>query len=104
MQTIDSMDQVPELHDAIFKTLLFVWKEGTARLEFSADFTSARIQLEARGVSKVAVPRAFPWGPSDSVNTSNLRDGEDGKRLMIEMQSGDLLEIICDELVLLANG
>jgi len=103
MQTIDSMDQVPRLHDATFEALIFLWKHGSARLEFSADLTSKPIHLEARGVFNIAVPRAFPWGPSDSVNDSSLQPVQDGKKLSIEMQSGDLLEIVCEELVLLST-
>jgi hypothetical protein len=53
--------------------------------------------LVASGVISIVCPRRFPWGPSDSVNEATVRLVPEGKVLSIEMQSGDLLEIICSD-------
>ena len=42
---------------------------------------------------------AFPVGPSDSVNEAKVQSCTAGLCLTIEMQSGDLLEITCKEVM-----
>ena len=90
------MNTVPRLHDATLETFVFHWAEGVVRIRLSTGMNGTGVViLEAFGVLRVVCPRAFPWGPSDSVNEVELEQVKDGRLLSIEMQSGDVLEVDC---------
>jgi hypothetical protein len=81
------------LHDWTLSAATVNWGTGTAELTFAWD--GKDYALTVRGLSKLVLPRTFPWGPSVSVNSI---DGptplEDGLfHLSIEMQSGDVIEL-----------
>jgi hypothetical protein len=90
------MTTVPRLHDATLETLTFHWEEGIVRIRLSTGITGTGVvTLEAVGVVRAVCPRAFPWGPSNSVNEVKMQEVSNGRLLSIEMQSGDVLEICC---------
>jgi hypothetical protein len=94
------MNTVPRLHDATLETLALHWVEGTVRIRLSTGINGAGVvTLEAVGVHRAVCPRAFPWGPSDSVNEVKVEQVSEGRLLSIEMQSGDVLEISCKEVL-----
>jgi hypothetical protein len=70
------MSTIPRLHDATLETLTFHWE-----------------------VVRAVCPRALPWGPSDSVNEVKMQEVSDARLLSVEMQSGDVLEISCREVL-----
>ncbi len=65
------------------------WADRSVTLGFSSQ--DGHKEILATNFSKVLVPRNDPWGASVSVNTAILSNGD--KRLSIEMQSGDTIEI-----------
>jgi hypothetical protein len=88
------------MHDWTFLGLSIDWTTGTARLELES-YTGPEI-LTAIGLRGVVVPRRFPWGPSLSINKCRGPDRIEGGagRLVIEMQSGDEIELIADQFVM----
>jgi hypothetical protein len=94
------MKIVPKLHDSTLETLSLLWVAGTVRIRLSTGINGTGVvTLEAVGVRRAVLPRAFPWGPSDSVNEVRLTQDSEGQLLSIEMQSGDVLEIFCKEVL-----
>lgn len=48
-----------------------------------------------RNFLSITIPRRNPWGESSSVNSYDIKPGDDGMMTnTIEMQSGDYIEII----------
>lgn len=41
------------------------------------------------------MPQIQPWGPSVSINEVKTYDIDPGIRITMEMQSGDIIDIIC---------
>ncbi|MGI9217020.1 MAG: hypothetical protein ACR2JA_08495 [Hydrogenophaga sp.] len=85
---MDAFDQL-NVHDATLKTVFFEWRDATCSLEIER-LSLGTGRLQFLGVSDVHIPRALPWGPSDSIN--GLRQ-YDGNFFEIELQSGDVLVI-----------
>ncbi len=94
------MNTVPRLHDATLETHTLHWEEGAVRIRLSTGINGTGIvTLEAVGVVSLVCPRALPWGPSDSVNEVQKQQTSDGQFISIEMQSGDVFEIRCREVL-----
>jgi hypothetical protein len=92
------MNTVPKLHDATLETFALHWAEGVVQIRLSTGMNGTGVViLEASGVLRAVCPRALPWGLSDSVNEVKLEQAEEGRFLSIEMQSGDVLEVYCEE-------
>jgi hypothetical protein len=88
------------MHDATLESLTFSWEEGLVLLRLSTGVNGTGVViLEATDVKGIVCPRLFPWGPSDSVNEAKVQSRTAGVYLTIEMQSGDLLEITCKEVL-----
>jgi hypothetical protein len=85
---------LPDLHDATLQTVNFEWDCAKLRLTFKTGIEpSDTAVIEALGVTDLKCPHLSPWGPSNSVNTATLDAKTDKKLLIIEMQSGDVLQI-----------
>lgn len=94
------MNTVPRMHDATLETLTLHWVEGVVRIRLSTGINGTGVvNLKAVGVRRAVCPRALPWGPSDSVNEVKLEQVSEGRLLSIEMQSGDVMEIFCREVL-----
>jgi len=90
------MISLKDLHDAVLDKIEFDWKEGS--LSFSLKVGSpaaARVQIIADQVSHFNCPREYPWGESASINAIGSKQDTGATVLIIEMQSGDTLEIKC---------
>ena len=89
---LDELNTLP-LHDATLHTLEMFWVEGQCKLElsFSADFTAPikRHRLTFSGVTMIHLTNEKAWGPSVSVNSATVT----GRKVAIEMQTGDVIEI-----------
>lgn len=83
------------LHDSVLLRTELLWSEGICRLHLQSFVVPGERAtphvLEFNGVTRLIVSRAEPWGPSEFVNAAR-GSGKDG--FEIEMQSGDLIEII----------
>jgi hypothetical protein len=77
------------LHDATLVDVHFEWAEGKCTMTLRHSELS-NCRLTFTGVSKLILPRAQPWGPSQSINAAYMRNTG---QYEIEMQSGDLIQI-----------
>jgi hypothetical protein len=85
-------------HDAYLKSIVIEWRVGAARLELGYDETA--IVIRASGLQGLHLPRKEPWGPSDWINSVQgpVNEPQGAQRLMIEMQSGDVIEVVAREI------
>jgi hypothetical protein len=79
------------LHDASLESVEVLWAEARCRLVLSLH--SGKHLLEFRGVTRTTIPHEKPWGPSISINEASFKDGVTS----IEMQTGDTIEIVSQE-------
>ncbi len=83
-----SQADLDNLHDAVLETVTFDWAAAKATLSLRlSSATATRCLITVEGVTFLECPRRNAWGPSKSVNEADLEN--DGKRLVIHMQSGD---------------
>jgi hypothetical protein len=82
------------MHDWTFEACEVVWATGIARLQF-LDRSSQKREIAASGLVGLKLPREEPWGPSTSVlSCSKPVIGTNGVgRLVVELQSGDIVEV-----------
>ena len=82
------------MHDWTLLSLEVDWGDGEVRLCIKSP--SGLTSIRAFDLYELRVPRARTWGPSVSINAvDGPSPQEDGRvRLAIEMQSGDLIEIV----------
>jgi hypothetical protein len=88
------------LHDCTLSSATLNWRLGELQIGLLAH--EGPRSIIAHGLRDLRVPRAFPWGPSVSVNSvDGPRPNPDGgQRLDIEMQSGDRIVIVADEIIM----
>jgi hypothetical protein len=90
---------LPDLHDAVFERIDVDWEAATVTLHFTA-VPGGPVILIARGYRELRVSHREPWGPSVWVNTAELTsdDADAPVTLHVEMQSGDPIDIVADQL------
>lgn len=81
-----------KLHDASLMAIRFDWPSRTC----SFDFSAVRGHMEPfsitfSGVRELAIPAAYPWGPSISVLSAK---DSGGGRYEFAMQSGDTICVV----------
>jgi hypothetical protein len=83
-----------QMHDWTLRAVNVDCGAGVVRVEFDAP--KGRALLQAHGLHNLHIPRAESWGPSVSVNEAQGPLEVEGGlfRFSIEMQSGDLIEIV----------
>lgn len=91
------------MHDWTLNSVTVVWRSGELRISLQSP--AGPIEVRAAGLRRLDMPRAFPWGQSVSINEvagpTPLSGG--GEQLVIEMQSGDRIEVVADAIEL-PNG
>jgi len=91
------------MHDWTLVAIHMDWAAGHVRIELR-NRKSVNVTLVAEKVSKLHVPRLQAWGPSVSINeVTGPRDIGGSKQLLIEVQSGDVIEIAADSFILPAE-
>jgi hypothetical protein len=86
--TTATQTDLDEWHDAVLETVTFDWAGAKATVSLRLSATPrTRCLVTIEKVTLVHCPRENSWGPSKSVNEANLEN--DGKRVVIQMQSGD---------------
>ena len=92
------------MHDWILKEIRFDWATACAVIEFK-DSTFAVRTLTAEGVKEMHIPRVNDWGPSVNVNEAFAIEvlASGFEQLRIEMQSGDVIQIVAELFVLPEN-
>jgi hypothetical protein len=83
------------MHDWTLVTLSFDWKGACVTLTLRNP-KSESVLLKAEGVIRLLVPKRDEGGRSISVNdvTGPTRQPDGTEVLLIEMQSGDVIEIV----------
>jgi hypothetical protein len=86
------------MHDWTLITISMLWDSGRVTIELR-DRTSSIRALVAEGVRELRIPRTNDWGSSVSVNTVSPLEAlpTGAQRLKIEMQTGDVIEIVADQ-------
>jgi hypothetical protein len=83
---------LPSLHDAVLLSVEVQWGEGKTIVALRS--SAGALRLVVTGTRQVQVARAFPWGPSECINSVTLEQIRgDCVLLTIEMQSGDMLSV-----------
>jgi hypothetical protein len=96
---------LPDLHDATLTSLHVDWGTGDLRITFLLCAREpSTFVLRARGLTSLTCPRRFPWGSSASVNHTQVELRADEVRLVVEMQSGDEIEVAAKELLAAGAG
>jgi hypothetical protein len=82
------------MHDWTLLSILVYWRSRLVELKFR-DLSSQEIVVGVEGLLELHVPRRDEWGPSVSVNnvTGPARLPNGNQRLIIQMQSGDSIDI-----------
>ena len=90
--------KIMAMHDWTVVTISMLWDLGRVTVELRDSASSVRT-LVAEGVRELRIPRTHDWGPSASVNTASPLEAlpTGAQRLKIEMQSGDVIEIVADQ-------
>jgi hypothetical protein len=83
------------MHDWTLVSILYEWKPARVTISFRSE-TMELTSVVADGVTALNIPQTREWGPSVSVNKilgpTDFAKG--GRKLEIEMQSGDVIEIV----------
>lgn len=89
------------MHDWTLKRIEFDWHAARVTLDLEDSNCTMRT-LTADGVQDLQVPRFNAWGPSVSVNEVSevVPISSELQRLNIQMQSGDVIQILAQRFVL----
>jgi hypothetical protein len=82
------------MHDWSLLSLTVDWEIGDACIVVRSP--SGHASIRASELRELHVPRHRPWGPSASINivTGPLQGPDGHASLIIEMQSGDQIQIV----------
>jgi hypothetical protein len=93
--------QIPNLHDSILLHVRIDWEDAVATIEMEQT-PGINVALAARGLRAFELTHQMEWGPSVCVNSAEVRMEEGGAiTLLIEMQSGDTIRVVSEELQVL---
>jgi hypothetical protein len=95
------MISLKDLHDATLASLEVDWASGELRFNFEVSIgATTSVCLVAHEFTFLKCPREFPWGESVSVNWARADKADKELLLVVEMQSGDLIEARVKDVVL----
>jgi len=89
-------NNLPNLHDAPLISIHIEWAEKVARLDLEHSWPPIRGSLEFRGLRKFSASLEDEWGPSALVSAVKTEQVDDGVHVVIEMQSGDVIDILAN--------
>ena len=93
---------LPNLHDAQLSRITVEWSKAAAMVEIDLDLFNdeGALRIVVPRACRVSASRTDPWGPSDCVNEATVSQTPAGAiSVQIEMQSGDLIEVVGDSVV-----
>lgn len=85
------------MHDWTLVSMILDWEESSFLIKFLNN-KSCSVDIICQGIKFINIPKWDKWGESISVNTFNLKDDTTFKKLEIEMQSGDVITIIANDI------
>ncbi|WP_409307760.1 hypothetical protein [Pectobacterium sp. B1J-3] len=88
------------MHDWILLSLLVYWGKGELVIKL-LDNSSESVVIKANGIRLINIPKNDKWGESVSINgiIELGRDSDGLERMKIEIQSGDVIEIVAEEIL-----
>lgn len=87
------------MHDWTLVSLNIDWEKSTLVIKFLNN-NSLPVDIIFNKVKFVNIPKWDGWGESVNVNKFNLKDDATYKIIEIEMQSGDIINIIANDVVM----
>jgi hypothetical protein len=98
---MESALSLEEMHDWTLLKVVFDWESAQVTISFRGPGANLKV-LVAQGVKDLKIPRMNEWGPSSSVNETSEAQFADSqaRHLKIEMQTGDVIEIIAHQFTL----
>lgn len=85
------------MHDWTLVSLLIDWKKSSLVIKLLNN-NSMPVDIILKGIKFVSIPKWDEWGESVSVNKFTLTDDSTYKNIEIEMQSGDIIKAIADDI------
>lgn len=89
--------RLPDLHDWTLAELRVVIE--TNRISIGLIGPSQSLELIGTGLISLRLDRRMPWGPSASINEARLSREGDTDVLIVELQSGDTLQLRSSEII-----
>ena len=89
------------MHDWTLLNVNFRWEDGELEIKFKNQ-DSKVVSLISKDTKNLILPKKDDWGKSASVNEVKgpLLIGGNLKKIEIEMQSGDIIEILSSEIIM----
>ncbi|AIK15188.1 putative RhsC immunity protein [Pectobacterium atrosepticum] len=89
------------MHDWTLLSLLIDWSKGELVIKL-LNSNSEPVVIKASGVKLINIPKSDEWGESVSINEviELDRNSYGFERMKIEIQSGDIIEIVAEEILL----
>ena len=89
------------MHDWVFNSIEVNWHSGLSLIGVT-DRKSINREIIIHEIIYFSMSRRFEWGESTNINRISLEEkgGGEGHNLVIEMQSGDTIEIIANKICL----
>jgi hypothetical protein len=90
------------LHDSTLLSISYEWAKLACTIDIGYSM-EADAKLILSGVTMLQVPQERPWGRSVSINDAQLNDVLNPQKLEIEMQSGDTLNFVFEQIEFYVN-
>lgn len=88
------------MHDLTLLNINIEWATGIVKIALLNN-KSLNVSIFIDGLILIKIPRLNEWGESVSINSTKLGLSSCGNMsLDIEMQSGDIIEIIAEKIIL----
>lgn len=79
--------------------MIIDWKKSTLVIKFLNN-NSLPVDIIFKSIKYINIPKWDEWGESVSVNKFNLKNDATYKNIEIEMQSGDIINIIANDVIM----
>lgn len=79
--------------------MIIDWEKSTLVIKFLNN-NSLPVDIIFKSIRYINIPKWDEWGESVSVNKFNLKNDATYKNIEIEMQSGDIINIIANDVIM----
>ena len=79
--------------------MIIDWEKSTLVIKFLNN-NSLPVDIIFKSIKYINIPKWDEWGESVSVNKFNLKNDATYKNIEIEMQSGDVINIIANDVIM----
>lgn len=79
--------------------MIIDWEKSTLVIKFLNN-NSLPVDIIFKSIKYINIPKWDEWGESVSVNKFNLKNDATYKNIEIEMQSGDIINIIANDVIM----